>query len=131
MLKRTIRGPRIPVGDRNSGTVFIPMIESVPAIENLEAICSIPGVDAVFVGPGDLTVNMGIPKEYDHPDLIAILQKVIDVANTKHVAAGCWFGEKHQSLRTIEQGARLVVHSNDGLMLQKAMEAEFQALRNG
>ncbi len=114
---------------KNAGTVFIPMIESVPGVENLEAICSIPGVDAVFVGPGDLTTNMGIPGEYDHPDLIAILQKVIDIANRKHVAAGCWFGERHQAVRTIKQGARLVVFSNDGLMLQKAMAADFEALR--
>lgn len=118
------------IASRNAGTLFIPMIESVPGVENLEAICSVPGVDAVFVGPGDLTCNMGIPKEYDHADLIAVLQKVIDIANTKHVAAGCWFGERSQSLRTIKQGARLIVHSNDGLLLQKAMEVDFQALRN-
>jgi 2-keto-3-deoxy-L-rhamnonate aldolase RhmA len=43
---------------RNADTVFIPMIESVPAVENIDAICSIPGVHAVFVGPGDLTTNM-------------------------------------------------------------------------
>lgn len=116
---------------KNAGTVFIPMIESVPAVENLEAICAIEGVHAVFVGPGDLTVNMGIPGGYDHPDLIKMLQKVIDVADRQHVAAGCWFGERYQALRTIKQGARLVVFSNDGLILQKAMAAEFEALRKG
>ena len=51
------------IEEKNSGTVFIPMIESVPAVEKLDAICSIPGVHAVFVGPGDLTANMGIPGE--------------------------------------------------------------------
>ena len=53
------------------------------------------------------------------------------VAWTVAIAAGCWLGERSQALRTIKQGARLVVFSNDGLMLQKAMAAEFQALRKG
>src|SRR4051812_18349309 len=52
--------------ERCANTVFIPMIESVLGIENLEKICAIPGVNAVFVGPNDLTTSMGIPNEYDH-----------------------------------------------------------------
>ncbi|MGE3804332.1 MAG: HpcH/HpaI aldolase/citrate lyase family protein [Gemmataceae bacterium] len=106
-------------------TVFIPMIESVPAVENLDDICSIPGVNAVFVGPNDLTTSMGIPNEYDHKDFIAILQKIIDTANRKHVAAGCWFGKTDQAVRTIRQGARLVVYSNDSSMLKDAMTQAF------
>lgn len=119
------------IEERNANTVFIPMIESVPAIENLDAICSIPGVNAVFVGPGDLTVNMGIPREYDHPDLVAAVQKVIQIAERHHVAAGCWFGEARQAVRTIRQGARLVVYSNDGSMLKDAMDRAFKELRQG
>lgn len=119
------------VAESNAGTVFVPMIESVPAVENLDAICSIPGVDAVFVGPGDLTANMGIPREYDHPDLVAMMKKIIDVANKRGVAAGSWFGTVEQSLRTIRQGARFVVYGNDGLMLKNAMESVFTELKKG
>lgn len=112
-------------------TVFVPMIESVSGVENLDAICSIPGVHAVFVGPNDLTVNMGIPNEYDHPDLLAMLKRIIDTADRHHVAAGCWFGKREQALRTIRQGARFVVFSSDSLLLQNALEAEFGQLRKG
>lgn len=119
------------IENRNSSTLFIPMIESVPAVEKLDAICSIPGVHALFVGPGDLTANMGIPKEYDHPDLIKILQRIIDTAEKHHVAAGCWFGKTKQAVRTIRQGARLVVYSNDGSMLGDAMNTAFTELRKG
>ena len=112
-------------------TVFIPMIESVEGVKNLDLICSIPGVDSVFVGPNDLTVSMGIPNEYDHPDLIAMLQKIIDIGNRHHVAAGCWFGTTEQALRTIRQGARLAVYANDALILRNAMDREFEELRKG
>lgn len=112
-------------------TVFIPMIESVAGVENLDAICSIPGVHAVFVGPNDLTVNMGIPNEYDHKDLIAVLKRIIDTADKHHVAAGCWFGKTDQALRTIRQGARLVVYANDSTMMRDAMALAFGELRKG
>jgi 2-keto-3-deoxy-L-rhamnonate aldolase RhmA len=112
-----------------SDTLFVPMIESVPAVEKLDEICSIPGVHAVFVGPNDMTVNMGIPDEYDHPDLIATLKKIIDIADRHHVAAGCWFGKLDQALRTIRQGARFVVFSNDSLLLKNALAENFGLLR--
>lgn len=116
---------------RCAETVFIPMIESLAGIENLDAICSIPGVHAVFVGPNDLTTTMGIPNEYDHPNLVAMLKKIIDTADRHHVAAGCWFGKADQALRTIRQGARLVVYSNDSAMMRDAMAAAFGELRKG
>lgn len=119
------------VAQRNAGTVFIPMIESVPAIENLDAICSIPGVDALFVGPGDLTANMGIPREYDHPDLISAIKKIIDTGAKHGIAAGSWFGTTAQALRTIRQGARLVVYGSDGLLMQQAIERVFGELKQG
>ncbi|MEX2026896.1 MAG: aldolase/citrate lyase family protein [Pirellulaceae bacterium] len=112
-------------------TVFVPMIESVRGVENLEQICSIPGVNAVFVGPNDLTVNMGIPNEYDHPDLIAMLKRIIDTAERQHVAAGCWFGKLEQMTRTIRQGARFNVFTSDSGLLRDAMQASFERLRKG
>ncbi|MHC4875930.1 MAG: HpcH/HpaI aldolase family protein [Planctomycetota bacterium] len=119
------------IAQKNADTVFIPMIESVPAVQNLDAICSIPGVDAVFVGPGDLTANMGIPKEYDHPDLVATIRKIIQTAARHNVAAGSWFGTTEQARRTIGDGARLVVYGNDGLLMQQAMENVFPRLKQG
>ena len=114
---------------RCENTVFVPMIESVLGVENLERICAISGVHAVFVGPNDLTTNMGIPNEYDHPDLIAMLQRIIDVANRSHVAAGSWFGRRDQMERTIKQGARFVVYSNDGAFFRESLEQSFSQLR--
>jgi 2-keto-3-deoxy-L-rhamnonate aldolase RhmA len=112
-------------------TLFVPMIESVQAVENLDAICSIPGVNALFVGPNDLTTNMGIPNEYDHPDLIKMMQRIIDIGNRHHIAAGSWFGKPEQQLRTMKQGARFVVYSNESAMMRDAMAEAFAKLRKG
>lgn len=115
---------------RCADTVFVPMIESLRGIANLDAICSVPGVHAVFVGPNDLTTTMGIPNEYDHPDLIAKLKEVIDVADRHHVAAGCWFGKPDQMQRTIKQGSRFVVYGNDAAFFQDGLMRAIGALRD-
>ena len=117
--------------ERCADTLFVPMIESVQAVENLDAICSIPGVNALFVGPNDLTTNMGIPNEYDHPDLIKMMQRIIDIGNRHHIAAGSWFGKPEQQLRTIKQGARFIVYSNDSAMMRDAMAEAFGKMRKG
>jgi len=119
------------IEERCADTLFVPMIESVQAVENLDAICSIPGVNALFVGPNDLTTNMGIPNEYDHPDLIKMMQRIIDIGNRHHIAAGSWFGKPEQQLRTMKQGARFVVYSNESAMMRDAMAEVFGKLRKG
>lgn len=116
---------------KNADTLFIPMIESVRAMENLDAICAIPGVSALFLGPNDMTTNMGIPNEYDHPDLIDVIQRAITTADKRKIPVGCWFGKVDQALRTIRQGSRFVVYSNDSSMLRDAMSLAFGQLRKG
>jgi 2-keto-3-deoxy-L-rhamnonate aldolase RhmA len=72
---------------------------------------------------------MGIPNDYDSPELIAAIQRVIDTADRKHIASGCWFGKTDQIQRTKAQGARLIVYSNDGNIMREAMRAAFTGLR--
>lgn len=117
------------VAAKCADTIFMPMIESVEGVKNLDAICAIPGVHAVFVGPNDITTNMGIPNEYDNPEFLAILQQIIDTAAKYHVAAGSWFGKREQVVRSIKQGAKLIVYSNDSAMMRDAMDAAFTEFR--
>ena len=137
-LERVIKEGKWPsekthnyVEQKCADTMFVPMIESARAMENLDAICAIPGISALWVGPNDMTTNVGIPNEYDSPQLIEIIQRVITTAERSHIPAGCWFGKPEQALRTIRQGARFVVYSNDSSMLKDAMTAAFTALRKG
>jgi 2-keto-3-deoxy-L-rhamnonate aldolase RhmA len=137
-LERVIKEGKWPsdktreyVEQKNADTLFVPMIESVRAVENLDAICAIPGVSALFIGPNDITTNMGIPNEYDNPELIAVIQKVIDAADKRHIPAGSWFGKLEQQMRTIKQGSRFVVYSNDSSMLKDVLTTAFGELRKG
>ncbi|MCE5241154.1 hypothetical protein LLH23_22040 [bacterium] len=120
---------RAYVEQRNANTFFCPMIESPRSVENLDDICAIPGVDAVLVGPNDLTVSMGIPEERDHPDFIAIMQRIIDTAERHGVAAGCHLHKIEHSQRLIAQGARFIPYGGDQQFLAEGIRGFLKALK--
>lgn len=66
-------------------------IEDPEAVENLEAIAEIDGVDCLFFGPGDYSVALGIPGQLDHPDIENVRRRVAEVArkNGKIAATVC------------------------------------------
>ena len=98
---------------RNANVVMIIGIESVPAVENLDSILDVPGVDAIFIGPNDLSVSLGIPDQYDHPRYVEAVEYVIVTAQARGIPAGphC-FNEEHL-LRWHATGMRFVLFSAD------------------
>ncbi len=66
--------------DSNADTLLMAQIESSLAIENVEAILDVDGIDAAFMGPNDLTQSMGIYGQFSHPDYLAAVDHVIAVA---------------------------------------------------
>jgi 2-keto-3-deoxy-L-rhamnonate aldolase RhmA len=104
--------------DRCKDTFFAAMIESARSVANLDAICSIDGIDAVFVGPNDMTVSLGIPEERDHPKFIETMQTIIDTAERHNIPAGCHFTKWEHTSRLLEQGARFIPYGSDMLSIQ-------------
>lgn len=76
------------VADSNAGTAVIVMTETRTAIEHLDDILSVPGIDAVFFGPNDLSFSFGHPGEMGHPDVIAAIEHGVDRALAHGVAPG-------------------------------------------
>src|SRR4029078_5806625 len=77
--------------ERNGDKILIANIESVPALENLHEICAVPGLDAVLIGPHDLSRSLGIPEPYQHPRFDAAVRSVFQVARRHGVGAGIHF----------------------------------------
>ena len=72
----------------NEGTAVIIMIETLEAIENLDEILAVPGIDCAFVGPNDLSFSMGYPTQVRHPEVKAAVEGAIRRIRAKGVAAG-------------------------------------------
>ena len=72
----------------NEETLVVVMIETAKGVENLDGIFSVDGVDACFVGPFDLTIDLGIKRQFDSPKFIGCLDKIVDSAKAHGVAPG-------------------------------------------
>lgn len=98
---------------RNANVAMIIGIESVPAVNNLESILDVGGIDAIFVGANDLSVSLGIPDQYNHHRYVEAVEHVIAVTQARGIPAGphC-FNEATLTLWQ-SKGARFVLYSSD------------------
>ena len=115
---------------RNGDKILIANIESVPAIENLNEICSVAGLDAVLIGPHDLSCSLGIPEQYDHPRFDEAVRTIFRIARKHGVGAGIhfWLGLE-QEITWAKAGGNLVMHSSDLATFSRTMKSEIEQLR--
>ena len=115
---------------RNGGLILIAQIESVTAIENLQEICSVPGVDAVLIGPHDLSCSLGIPEQYDHPRFDEAVRTIFRIAREHRVGAGIHFWlNMEQEVAWAKAGANLVMHSSDLFAFSRTLKRDIEHLR--
>jgi len=90
----------------NQEVICLVMIETAEAVENLEAIASVPGVDGFYIGPTDLAISMGLEPRMDHPDPrhVAACQKVVDAARAHGLYAGIHVSGPEEARRRFAQG---------------------------
>jgi len=108
----------------NEGSMCLINVESVAAVEKLSSLLDVSGLDAVIIGPHDLSVNMGLPEQYDHPEFEKLVGKIIHQTREKGIAAGIHFpGNPDRQIKWIKEGVNIVLHSSDmGLFNQKLNE---------
>ena len=75
----------------NDGLVIAPMIETNQALDNLDAIASVPGVDVLLIGPSDLSIELGVPLDYACATYQNALDKIAAAAAKHGIAAGMYF----------------------------------------
>ncbi|PSN74167.1 HpcH/HpaI aldolase [Corynespora cassiicola Philippines] len=103
----------------NANTLVIPMVETLEAVEIVEELAALDGVDSLLIGTNDMTAEMGIPGDYENPRLTEVYEKTINACN-KH---GKWvgMGGLHSRLDLVEKfcamGVRWVMAATDGPLL--------------
>jgi 4-hydroxy-2-oxoheptanedioate aldolase len=98
------------------------MIETREALDNLDAILDVPGIDGIYVGPGDLSFSLGLlPKlDRDEPQVLQIYERLICETNQRDLHAGIHCASPVYAARMIRSGFRLVTIANDSGLLAKA-----------
>jgi 2-keto-3-deoxy-L-rhamnonate aldolase RhmA len=115
----------------NDATMVIPMVETADALENVGAIAAVPGVDMVLVGTNDLTAEMGIAGEFDHPRLDEAFRRIITEcrARGKHVGLGGLGSRPDLVARYVKLGARFVSTGTDLGFLVAACAEQVRKVR--
>ncbi|MBV9735522.1 MAG: 2,4-dihydroxyhept-2-ene-1,7-dioic acid aldolase [Acidisphaera sp.] len=115
----------------NDDILCIPMIETREAIDNLEGILDVPGIDAVYIGPSDLGLSLGIaPKlDRDEPEILKIYERVLSETQRRGIFAGLHNGSPGYAARMIRMGFSFVTISNDSGLLLQASRAAVQTVR--
>ena len=116
----------------NAGNMAIANIESVPAMNKLDELLSVPGLDGVFIGPHDLSVSLGHPEEYDHPEFEAAVKKIIQTARGKGLAIGIHFSlEPERQIKWVKEGANIIVHSFDIALFTQRLIHDMKVIKEG
>ena len=112
-------------------SVVVVQIEHVRAVENLEAILSVEGVDAFIVGPYDISASLGVPGQFNHPDMSAALRRIMETANRLEAVAGYHVvpPDVGQAVQKMRQGYLFLAYSTDFLFLGESCRGGLKAIR--
>ena len=108
------------VSSANDETVVVVQAEHSDAVNNMEAIVQVPGVDAVLVGPYDLSASLGRLGEVTHPEVVSAIEHVTQVCRAAQMPLGI-FGMSAEAVKPyIEQGYTLITVGIDTVLLGNA-----------
>ena len=115
--------------ERNKNVVVIIGIESVPAVEKLDQILDVGGIDAIFIGPNDLSITLGIPDQYDHPRFVETVEHIITTSQARGIPAGGHWQVEEQIDFWMAKGSRFVLYSSDARSLTEGYRAALNKFR--
>lgn len=101
--------------DYNRSLLVVVMMEHIKAVENADAILETPGIDAVFIGPYDLSASIGRPGELNHPETQKAITQIFDACRRHNVPAGIHVvsANRTEVEQRIAQGYRFIACSLD------------------
>lgn len=121
---------RAYVEKNNRDSLFVINVESAPAIARLPELLKVPDLDAVLIGPHDLSCNLGIPEAYDDPRFEAAVLTIIKQSRAAGVAAGIhWWGALERFGPWMDAGLNLIIYSADLSGMQAKITADVALLR--
>jgi len=109
----------------NDTVIVFAMIETREALNNLDEILSVPGLDAIYVGPADLSNSLGCTPKFDQDEkpVLEAIDVIVSKAKKHKVVAGIHNGTPEYAQRMIDKGFQFVTIASDArLMAAKAQE---------
>lgn len=109
------------IASSNEDIAMVMQIEHRDALDNIEEILQVPGVDGLLIGPLDLSGSLGITGQMDHPDMVSALQRFRKACQNHGISAGIHIVRPNETniRETILQGYKLIALGLDNVFLQE------------
>lgn len=100
--------------------LLVAMIEHIRAVENLDEILQVEGLDAIFIGPYDLSASMNLTGQFHHPDFISVMQRIKEKATSARIPAGIHVvaPSKDELAGRISEGYQFIAFSIDAVFFR-------------
>lgn len=113
----------------NAEVLVIAQIETAAGLQNVEAIAAVPGIDLLWVGQFDLSISLGIPGQFDSPEFVAALERIVAAANRHGKAAGFMVLSPEEASLRHAQGFRCLAYNGDLWLYQHALRSGLHEIR--
>lgn len=122
---RFLAGPLEPtLAALNQESFLIVQIETREAVDQVDELLAVPGVDAALVGPTDLSLALGVPGQFDHPTLTGAIERTLAACLRHRVVPAIHTNEVELTAAWARRGMRLVSFSSEiGILFQGARAA--------
>lgn len=117
----------------NQFVITMAMIETVEAVENLDSILSVPGLDSIYIGPADLSLSYGYQPKADPtvPKIVETVDYIIARAKAHGIYVGMHCADVGYSLGMVKKGVQFVTILGDTRILQVASQNIVKQFKNG
>lgn len=113
----------------NSQVVIVIQIETPAAVARIEELLSVSGAHAVFIGPYDLSVSLGVPGELQHPKVVGAIEKIAEACRTRGIPFGYPTHNADAAAKARALGATLLTVGVDIRFVHSAAGAAFGEVR--
>jgi 2-keto-3-deoxy-L-rhamnonate aldolase RhmA len=113
--------PEEAMAAANAAVMVIPQIETARGLEAGDEICSVPGVDLIWMGHGDLSQSLGIPGQFEHPLMVEAVERIAAVAGDHDLPAGRLVADPGEGRQSSGQGYRALAMATDIWLLRDAL----------
>jgi 2-dehydro-3-deoxyglucarate aldolase len=113
----------------NAQIATIVQIESLAALDAVDAIAATPGIDCLFIGPADLAASLGHLGDAKHPDVQAAIERVVAATRRAGIASGIFVLDVASARQYAQAGIKVIALASDGMWLLKATRQALQEAR--
>jgi len=116
--------------EMNQDLMVIAQLETEKGWAHRDEIFSVPGIDATFIGPNDLSLSLGLPGQLQHPRVLSAMEDIFQSARDHGVAPGIHAFDVERAVQFINMGATFLAYSSEMSLYLKASREGLEEIRS-